>query len=161
MKLTSNEHPSSQKTHQSKATETLPVMKDIQGHRALKDQYTAFGEHVGMRIRDISSPYAKTIVKHLISNILFEAELGKYNNPNSFLLPHLQPTHNVPHLTMSSFSYPTVPESVASPSPFSQHAWYSSKMTTSHQNQPTIRSPTNSSQDCTDSESIDSILKEI
>ncbi|KAJ8949611.1 hypothetical protein NQ318_007373 [Aromia moschata] len=62
----------------------LSIIKNIQVRKAFKDQYTVFGEHVGMRIRDLPSPHAKTIVKHIISTVLFEAEMGKYDNPNSF-----------------------------------------------------------------------------
>ncbi|KAG5878005.1 hypothetical protein JTB14_010747 [Gonioctena quinquepunctata] len=74
----------SQKIHMFSATEeALSIMKDVQVRNALKDQYTASGDQVGMRIRDLPTLNAKQIVKHLISNILFEAEMGKYDNLNS------------------------------------------------------------------------------
>ncbi|KAG8338555.1 hypothetical protein J6590_000225 [Homalodisca vitripennis] len=43
-----------------------------------KDECTTYGEHVGNELRALQ-PRARTIVKHLINNILFEAAMGKYN----------------------------------------------------------------------------------
>ncbi|KAG8254819.1 hypothetical protein J6590_107625, partial [Homalodisca vitripennis] len=43
-----------------------------------KDVCTTYGEHVGNELRALY-PRARTIVKHLINNILFEAAMGKYN----------------------------------------------------------------------------------
>lgn len=47
-----------------------------------KDECTTYGEHVANELRDLQ-PRARTIVKHLINNILFEAGMGKYNNDGS------------------------------------------------------------------------------
>ena len=47
-----------------------------------KDECTTYGEHVANELRDLQ-PRARTIVKHLINNILFEAAMGKYNNDGS------------------------------------------------------------------------------
>lgn len=73
--------------------EALSIMKEIKERKSntLKDQYIAFGEQVGMRIRDLPSAHAQTVVKHLISNTLFEAEMGRYDNPISFPNPYSQP----------------------------------------------------------------------
>lgn len=52
-------------------------MKEIKDRKTntLQDQYTAFGEQVGMRIRDLPSVHAQKVVKHLISYTLFEEEM--------------------------------------------------------------------------------------
>lgn len=61
--------------------------RETQGLNAsVTDQYEAFGDEAWMRIRHLSSSNAKKIVKHLIINILFEAQIvliGKYDNPLS------------------------------------------------------------------------------
>jgi len=67
------------KRNKTSATEeALSIMREIQGRNAtVTDQYKSFGDQVGLRIRDFPSSNAQTIVKHLISNILFEAETGQ------------------------------------------------------------------------------------
>ncbi|KAF5275627.1 hypothetical protein FQA39_LY06739 [Lamprigera yunnana] len=71
-----------QKIQKTSATEeALSIMKGIQGrHTSGLDQFKTFGELVGLRIKDLPSSNAQKIVKHLISNILFEAEMGKYDH---------------------------------------------------------------------------------
>ncbi|XP_022186587.2 uncharacterized protein LOC111045462 [Nilaparvata lugens] len=69
------------------------------------DQFQAFGNQVGLRIRDLTSQNAQKIAKHLISNILFEAEMGKYdsnpfsatNSPPFNPLNFVQPLYSVPN----------------------------------------------------------------
>lgn len=45
-----------------------------------RDEYSVFGEYVGMTIRQLNNDTAKIVVKHYINNLLFEAEMGKYDN---------------------------------------------------------------------------------
>lgn len=45
-----------------------------------RDEYSVFGEYVGMTIRHLHNDTAKIVVKHYINNLLFEAEMGKYDN---------------------------------------------------------------------------------
>lgn len=73
----------SKKYNSSATQEALSIMREINERNinTVKDQYIAFGEQVGMRIRDLSSPHAQKIVKQMISTTLFEAEMGKYDNP--------------------------------------------------------------------------------
>lgn len=66
--------------------EALAIIKDLQGGRSARDQFTVFGEQVGMQIRDLPSPSARKIVKHMISTLLFDAEMGKYDNPSNYPL---------------------------------------------------------------------------
>ena len=136
-------------------------MRDIRGRNALKDQYAAFGEKVGMRIRDLPSSDAKKIVKHLISNILFEAEVGKYDNSNSFPTAYSQPYYHIPHFSQPPFSFPTVPGPIPSSSPHPQQPSYSGQMPATYQPQQSVISSTPSSYGYADSDSIDSILMEI
>jgi len=83
----------SKKCNLTATQEALSITREVkeQNTNTLKDQYIAFGEHVGMRIRDLPSPHAKKIVKHLISTTLFEAEMGKYDNSISFPNTYSQP----------------------------------------------------------------------
>lgn len=72
--------------------EALAIIKDLQGGRSARDQFTVFGEQVGMQIRDLPSPCARKIVKHMISTLLFDAEMGKYDNPPN---DPLQPSSSI------------------------------------------------------------------
>lgn len=45
-----------------------------------RDEYSVFGEYVGMTIRHLNNDTARIVVKHYINNLLFEAEMGKYDN---------------------------------------------------------------------------------
>lgn len=44
-----------------------------------RDEFFIFGEHIANKIRKLPSVHAQNTVQHLISNLLYEAELGKYN----------------------------------------------------------------------------------
>ncbi|XP_043071453.1 AF4/FMR2 family member lilli [Drosophila grimshawi] len=43
------------------------------------DEYEVFGEYVAITIRKLKTPKSRIVVKHLINNLLYEAELGKYD----------------------------------------------------------------------------------
>ncbi|XP_032587096.1 putative uncharacterized protein DDB_G0277255 isoform X1 [Drosophila mojavensis] len=43
------------------------------------DEYGVFGEYVAITIRKLKTPKSKIVVKHLINNLLYEAELGNYD----------------------------------------------------------------------------------
>ncbi|XP_016987640.1 uncharacterized protein LOC108050456 [Drosophila rhopaloa] len=43
------------------------------------DEYGVFGEYVAVTIRKLKTSKSKIVVKHLINNLLYEAELGKYD----------------------------------------------------------------------------------
>lgn len=43
------------------------------------DEYGVFGEYVAITIRKLKTSKSKIVVKHLINNLLYEAELGKYD----------------------------------------------------------------------------------
>jgi hypothetical protein len=58
-----------------------------------RDEYNVFGEIVACKIRKLPTDYSKSTVQHLINNILYHAELGKYNNPlqqYNFNIPYSQ-----------------------------------------------------------------------
>lgn len=58
-------------------------MRDIQSKRTQeRDEYEVFGEHVAHKIRKLSNQRAKAVVQHLISNTLFDAEMGKFDLPS-------------------------------------------------------------------------------
>ncbi|KAG5881736.1 hypothetical protein JTB14_037523 [Gonioctena quinquepunctata] len=123
-----------QKKHKFSATEgALSIMKDVQVRNALKDQYTAFGDQVGMRIRNLPTSKARQIVKHPISHILFEVEMDKYGNPNSVNTTYSHPFYNISHFSQSPFSSPVVPGNIRSDPPHPQQRSYSGQMPTTIQ----------------------------
>lgn len=76
-----NSSKNQNKAKYSATNEALAIMKDIQGSRSLKNQYTLFGEQVGIQISGLNTPYSKKIVRQIISTVLFDAEMGKYDYP--------------------------------------------------------------------------------
>ncbi|KAL6268624.1 hypothetical protein P5V15_001758 [Pogonomyrmex californicus] len=49
-----------------------------------RDEFTVFAEHVAIRLKKITDMRARLVAQHQINNILFEAEIGKYNMQTSF-----------------------------------------------------------------------------
>ncbi|XP_020286457.1 uncharacterized protein LOC109856038 isoform X2 [Pseudomyrmex gracilis] len=49
-----------------------------------RDEFTVFAEHVAIRLKNIKDVRARLIAQHQINNILFEAEMGKYNAQTSY-----------------------------------------------------------------------------
>lgn len=149
--------PGSQKKQKTSATEeALSIMREIQGRNAtVTDQYKSFGDQVGLRIRDLPSSNAQTIVKHLISNILFEAEMGKYDNGNPLSVTYSQPFYPIPNYIQQQFSVPMAPVCPNSNQHFEQPSYSGRMQTTSPQS---LISPTPSAHSLTDSDSMDNIL---
>jgi len=76
-----NSSKNQNKAKYSATDEALVIMKDIQASRSVKNQYTLFGEQVGMQISGLNTPYSRKVVKQIISTVLFDAEMGKYDYP--------------------------------------------------------------------------------
>uniref|UniRef100_A0A034VFC3 Uncharacterized protein n=1 Tax=Bactrocera dorsalis TaxID=27457 RepID=A0A034VFC3_BACDO len=59
--------------------------------QTLNDEYGVFGEYVAITIRKLKTPKSKIVIKHLINNLLYEAEMGKYDHgmPSSKEPPQL------------------------------------------------------------------------
>lgn len=96
------------------------------------------------------------MVKHLISNILFEAEMGKYDNPVSASYPQHFPVQN--YNVQQQFSVPMAPAYPNLQQRFEQPPNSGLLRTISPQS---VISPTPSVHSLTDSDSIDNILMEL
>ena len=59
---------------------------DILKNACQRDDCSIYGEHVANELRSLSSR-ARTIVKHTINNTLFEAAMGKYDEPHHASTP--------------------------------------------------------------------------
>ncbi|XP_077276111.1 uncharacterized protein LOC143904960 isoform X1 [Temnothorax americanus] len=56
-----------------------------------RDEFTVFAEHIAIRLKNITDVRARLVAQHQINNILFEAEMGKYNvQQPSFIVPNNQ-----------------------------------------------------------------------
>nr|XP_012217425.1 PREDICTED: uncharacterized protein LOC105669192 isoform X4 [Linepithema humile] len=64
-----------------------------------RDEFTVFAEHVAIRLKNITDVRARLVAQHQINNILFEAEMGKYNMQSSY-----NSTHIMEHLDEPSTS---------------------------------------------------------
>ncbi|KAJ8926163.1 hypothetical protein NQ314_021506, partial [Rhamnusium bicolor] len=58
--------------------EAYTILQDLKNKRQ-RDKFDVFGEHVACKVRDLNNTCAQNVVEHLISNILFEASMGKYD----------------------------------------------------------------------------------
>ncbi|GAB1863275.1 MADF domain-containing protein [Camponotus japonicus] len=60
-----------------------------------RDEFTVFAEHVAIRLKNITDVRARLVAQHQINNILFEAEMGKYNIHSSFNMINSEITENL------------------------------------------------------------------
>lgn len=68
-------------TIDEKQNEAYALMKDLQNQKKSRDKFHVFGEHVAFKIRGLRTEQAQNTVEHLICNILWEADMGKYDQP--------------------------------------------------------------------------------
>ncbi|KAK4878708.1 hypothetical protein RN001_011214 [Aquatica leii] len=69
--------------------EAINLMKSIQSRKMQdRDEFSEFGEQVAMKMRKLSSPHAKFAVQNATNSILFEAEMGRFDNPPPPLFHH-------------------------------------------------------------------------
>lgn len=80
--------------------EAYKIIQDIQNKRQ-RDKFDVFGEHMACKVRDLKTTCAQNIVEHLISNILFDASMGKYD----YGMPQSTNTYE-PILSMQPFTRP-------------------------------------------------------
>lgn len=97
--------------------EAYNLLKELQAKKS-RNQFTIFGEHVATKIEALKTSYAQNVVEHLISNILFEASIGKYDYPAECMTPlstHSHSSHSnlSVHTNLSSPQY----NNASSPSP--------------------------------------------
>ncbi|KAH8322945.1 hypothetical protein KR059_011694 [Drosophila kikkawai] len=72
--------PTSSSTCSSSSNSNATPPKPINGLSSNHvDEYGVFGEYVAITIRKLKTSKSKIVVKHLINNLLYEAELGKYD----------------------------------------------------------------------------------
>lgn len=64
-------------TTNNRSEEAYQILKDTVASRPIRDDSTVFGEHVGAKHRKYSR-HTQCIVEHHISNILFNADMGRY-----------------------------------------------------------------------------------
>jgi len=98
--------------------EAFDILKRPYPMSTALDDWSTYGEHVGNKLRGYSKQ-TSSIVQHFINNLLFEADMGKYD-ANSYQF--IQPSQH--------FSYQNSPSSSTSFSHNSKHSFASS--TTSH-----------------------------
>jgi len=66
----------------SPAVSRLLFPSQFQEISSYRDEFTVFAEHVAIRLKNITDVRARLVAQHQINNILFEAEMGKYNAPS-------------------------------------------------------------------------------
>lgn len=90
---------SKRKVEDQRADEAYAILKNAINNK--KDVSTVFGEYVSTKHRKYSC-YTKNVVEHLINTILYDADMGKYDDPSAASQQtKLQPKRN-------SFKYSAV-----------------------------------------------------
>lgn len=73
------------KTMYEMANEAYITMKSMEGRANMsvqRDEYDAFGEYVAHSLRNLKTKHAKVMVKHEINALLFQGEMGHYDEPD-------------------------------------------------------------------------------
>lgn len=55
------------------------MIRNIQG----VDEYTLFGEQIAIKLRSLKTDYARITVQHHINNLIYEAQMDKYDYPET------------------------------------------------------------------------------
>jgi len=90
-----NRKPGSSKGNNSedRTQEVFEMMKSINESRKERnerknDDFDAFGDIVARKVRGLRTHYAQCTIQHLINNLLYDGELGKYDvPPQTFQVP--------------------------------------------------------------------------
>lgn len=90
-----NRKPGSSKFNESedRTQEVFEMMKSINESRKERnerknDDFDAFGDIVARKVRGLRTHYAQCTIQHLINNLLYDGELGKYDvPPQTFQVP--------------------------------------------------------------------------
>lgn len=53
---------------------------DVAKNEKDRDEYDIYGEYIGYKLRKFPNPRVRCIVQHLINNVIFRAEMGKFDN---------------------------------------------------------------------------------
>ncbi|CAL1671604.1 unnamed protein product [Lasius platythorax] len=75
--------------HKKHSDEAYTIMKNLE-NKQHRDKFTVFGEHVAYKMRMLRTENAQNIVEHIVCNTLWEASMGKYDQP-SFGLYNVPP----------------------------------------------------------------------
>ncbi|XP_030755050.1 uncharacterized protein LOC115881632 isoform X2 [Sitophilus oryzae] len=101
--------------------DTFNMIKSVyqEAQRAeLRDKYTIFGELVSHTIRNLKTNFSKATVEHLISNILYQAQIGAYDYPQHSSVPCSYTTpsssHRVPSPHYTAETHTDNPTTVTS-----------------------------------------------
>jgi len=76
----------SSKEIEDKSQDVFEMMKSIQKNRMEReeknlDEFDVFGDLVSRKLRVLRTRYAQCTVQNLMSNLLYEGEMGKYDEP--------------------------------------------------------------------------------
>jgi len=105
--LKSVEHDSGSRSSAQKVDEPIPKRtrrkdscedEDLDGSRSVKtqnserDEFSIFGEHVAIKLRNLKDRRAQSIAQFEISRILFQVEMGNFRNLTQFGASSVSPT---------------------------------------------------------------------
>lgn len=89
----------------TRSEEAYQILKDTVANRNLRDGSTIYGEHVASKHRKYSA-HTQSVVEHLIGNILFNADMGKYEpSVSPAVTEHSSTMHDQHSLSSASDNY--------------------------------------------------------
>lgn len=107
-------------------------MKETVKKKAAKNNNTIFGEYIATKM-DSYSDRCKNIVQHLINNIIFDADMGKFDYDQN-ISPYPQPVNSSAYGSIPSHSLQSCNQSLQTsttstplPSPASDQVSYNSE----------------------------------
>lgn len=70
------------------AEEAYDVMKNVINKP--RDKYQIYKEHIVCKLKNLPTDYSRNTVQHLFNNIIYEAQIGKYNDPSRYYPQQLE-----------------------------------------------------------------------
>ncbi|KAK4317458.1 hypothetical protein Pmani_011461 [Petrolisthes manimaculis] len=90
---TTTQMPGGEQTYDNTSTTTRDHIASQEGQQGTgsqlvqelcqeKDEFEVFGEYIAANMKKLGTNHAKATVKHMINNIIYQAELGQFDHPS-------------------------------------------------------------------------------
>ncbi|CAI6376200.1 unnamed protein product [Macrosiphum euphorbiae] len=109
--------------------DAIEILKRPYPTLSTPDDWSVYGQHLANKLRKYT-PHASSIVQHYFNNILFEADMGKFDLPNSHVLQQPQ------YPNFNSYSTPSATFSQSSPLSSTTSPYHYTPVTSLSPNEP-------------------------
>ena len=85
--------PAPKKTRRkdSDVDEDLDSSRSVKTHNSERDEFSIFGEHVAIKLRNLKDRRSQSVAQFEISSILFQVEMGNFRNLTQFSTGSVSP----------------------------------------------------------------------